>query len=622
MRLSHSLLLLASSAVIVACSQQPRSIVTSTPQNVPTVTVAEQPSDYSSDYWLQQARQASTSPQQYHAFVEASLAFESEGLWQQAAAVLSQLNPNGMSPSDASRYHLAYARWAYSQSDWDTVVQQLAPRTEQFLTKQSRAEVLALLSSASLNRGDYWRSLTWQIQAQRYQDNDAEQQFITLWQIARQVTRKQLPEIVPNDYDSAGWWRLLVNLHRAIEQPQQRATLLQQWLDSYSDHLAANFVKQRFGDWLTPTVQQQQWVALLPLSGRYQSQGEMIRDGIVAALADHPDVAERVEVQFVDTQQQGTEQQRELIQSLGPQLIIGPLLKEQIGHWVQQPVVGVPHLMLNELDDYPSDSPATQTQWFYALDPEDEANQASTLLATQQFADPLVFAPKTGFGERLVTAFQNTRLEFGDDAAETAYYQSTEDMKQQVQKHLGISASQARIQQVKIAAGEEEIFNQPRSRADIGSIYTPASVEQTRLLKPFIDVNVSPFMTPIPVFASSASHDSAINRLSENDLRGVTFTEIPALLPNSHGYEQLKTFMRLRPSVGIALARLTAMGYDAVSLGRRLPLMQQVPGYHYQGLTGELAIGTQRNSHVVGRTLAWGQFGQHMIETVDNPSAQ
>src|SRR5690606_34732887 len=70
-------------------------------------------------------------------------------------------------------------------------------------------------------------------------------------------------------------------------------------------------------------------------------------------------------------------------------------------------------------------------------------------------------------------------------------YRNADDMKEIVQEQLGVSASEARINQVKIAAGRVIVDAQARSRADIDVIYLAGSIEHTRLLKPFIDVNIS-----------------------------------------------------------------------------------------------------------------------------------
>lgn len=107
-----------------------------------------------------------------------------------------------------------------------------------------------------------------------------------------------------------------------------------------------------------------------------------------------------------------------------------------------------------------------------------------------------------------------------------SYFSEREDMKTTVERSLGLTDSQQRIRVVKIAAGKIIVDEQERSRRDISAIYLPGNLQQTRLLKPFIDVSVSPFAEPIPVYASSATHELR-NRLGDSDLNGIIFQTFP-----------------------------------------------------------------------------------------------
>ena len=65
----------------------------------------------------------------------------------------------------------------------------------------------------------------------------------------------------------------------------------------------------------------------------------------------------------------------------------------------------------------------------------------------------------------------------------------------------------------------------------------------------------------------------------------------------------------MRNGWGLSLARLTAMGYDSVSLIQRLEMMNRMPGLVWSGLSGELHI----DNSVVQRKLIWATFSKGEI---------
>ena len=156
---------------------------------------------------------------------------------------------------------------------------------------------------------------------------------------------------------------------------------------------------------------------------------------------------------------------------------------------------------------------------------------------------------------------------------EIVYFNQGKEMQASLKENLDVDASQKRI---KLLTGQlkNKIESEARNRRDIDMIYLIGSAAQTRLIKPYIDVNISPFADIIPVYASSRSHSSFNDKHSSsstNDLQSLTFTQIPWLLTSQ---QQNKTLRQLSdniwPKRSDSLSRIFAMGFDSYHLLSKL----------------------------------------------------
>ena len=111
-------------------------------------------------------------------------------------------------------------------------------------------------------------------------------------------------------------------------------------------------------------------------------------------------------------------------------------------------------------------------------------------------------------------------------------------MQQQLKASLDVDSSQARIADLKIRL-LQSLKTESRNRRDIDMFYLVGSPAETRLLKPYIDVNTSPFAKIIPVYASSRSHSTKQDPSKLSDLRNLVFTQMPWLLNSQQQNTQL-----------------------------------------------------------------------------------
>lgn len=594
--------------LLTQCTSVDRPQQPSTP-TVQTST-SDKPADTqrrSAEHWLQQASVASSTATRLHALLNAAEVYQAQQKWQQSAAILSQLHAAQqqtpqLTPPDFARFALVQAQWLSHQGQWQSAIDILQPQLQRLQTREQRLAALSLMARSYAALKQYWQATQAQIEAEQYNgDATAEQSRDAIWAYLRLTTSAQLPTARPPANQLAGWWRLATLFHQHAGKPTSLAQALQQWQSSYPDHLAAAMV----ADWL-----QQPWqdadaiVALLPLSGDYAPQGIAVRDGLIAAAS-----ANNLRITFIDTYTTTLAEQQSAIIESGVSHVVGPLLKSQVEQWKNQPLPGLYHLLLNETTALPSTINSAELLEF-ALAPEDEARQAARYLAQQSPLTPLVLAASSRASERVVEAFQQQRQLLQQKTAELGWYQSRDQMQAVVEQKLGIEASQQRIREVKIAAGKIIVDEQERSRADLDAVYLPGNLAQVRLLKPFIDVNLSPFAPPLTVYANSDVHQRA-NRDGDADLDGIVFSDAPALV--TQGNDPVAQWLTLRNAANLNEARLFAMGYDSVSLLNHAMALLRFPGVQYEGLSGDLTLAFGR----VQRQLDWATFTRQTVQSIE-----
>ncbi len=565
-----------------------------------------EPSSRSSAAWLDDAqiRQGSA---RIDALLQAARAMQKELNWQGSAVVIGQIERFqeriDLTPEQIQLIAILEARFAAQEARWPYVEKLIAPLLKPRLAPQLEVPTLELALAAAKGQQHWHQAASYQLQLLNYAPEHTEPKAV--WEVLKFVSKPNqldLQTAVKPHPDTLGWYQLLQALHSTNATTEELALRLESWTQEFDRHPALEQVQQ-LKEQIRPTLDRA--VIILPLSGQYREQGQAVRDGMIKALTRQPEL----QATFIDSNRFNFDELPELLQRKQAGLLIGPLLKQNITKIDSDMLPSsLRWLTLNE----PTDGLKTvlSQQNFFALDTETEVQQAARHMASQGFEKPLVLAPESQRGKHLANVFaQAWQAEFADKMrTEIGTYSNTDEMKTAVQDRLGVSASEARIWQVKIAGGKIIVDSQARSRPDIDAIYLVGGIEQTRLLKPFIDVNIAPFMQQIPVFSNSGSH-TLNNDLSENDLDGVHFTDAPWLMPGHQQQAQMKSLLQLRSHWDYNLLRLAAFGHDSILLSQQLALLQTVPGKTLNGLTGALHIERPR----VIRELSWARYRGHQV---------
>ena len=347
-------------------------------------------------------------------------------------------------------------------------------------------------------------------------------------------------------------------------------------------------------------------VLLLPQSGPNERLGDALKAGALAAL-DNKNIDETI---FIDENLSAAEIAVE-IEKIKPDFVIGPLLKANIDKLIAaKTLLDIPTLHLNT---YEGNSISLQ-HYFFALSPEHEVEQALEHFLTKGYQKPMLLAPSDANGQRLVEFFTKQWQRYSDTKPQIGFYDNKKDMPTTIARLLEVDQSKERIDTVK-SLFRREIENEPRSRSDIDVIYILGDAIDTRLIKPFLDVNISTFADRIALYASSKSHSKQIDLTDKGDLDGLYFTELPWMLDGQVKLQNLrKEYDSLWPDQADISQRLFAMAYDAVSISQSIRQLSVMPGDQFNGLSGKLSV---NSNGYIERTLEWAQYTNRRIEPVE-----
>ena len=441
-----------------------------------------------------------------------------------------------------------------------------------------------------------------------------------IWQKLETLSQWQVAQLVNNNPPHIiGWATLLNYCHRFGANPEQFSRYLSLWQQKNSSHPGAYVVKQLQEATMLKSLPENTLVTnienlaiLLPLSGSQQKAGLAAQQGILAAYNNNTET----NVYFIDTNQVDWDSLATHFSELNIDHIIGPLLKPNVEVWLtlsaQHSALQVPTLLLN----LPSQQTLASYQTALSMRPEDEAIQAASTLSQQNYHMPIVLSHNDRVSKRIALAFNQQWQASTGDTVDIVYFDQGKEMQASLKESLDVNASQTRIKQLNSRL-KDTIKSEARNRRDIDMIYLVGSAAQTRLIKPYIDVNISPFADIIPVYASSRSHSNfndKHNPSSTNDLQGLTFTQIPWLLNSK---QQDKTLSKLSdnlwPKRTDSLSRIFAMGFDSYHLVDKAPLMKRAPYIRHFGQTGVLQL---TNENILTRSLIWGQYKNDQVMQV------
>ncbi|GAW94545.1 penicillin-binding protein activator LpoA [Colwellia marinimaniae] len=514
---------------------------------------------------------------------------------------------------------------------------------------------------AALNAQLYAFSLT-QPSAQ------SKQQIEDIWHNLIRLSQWQLSLLALDKApESKGWLRLTVLANKYGGKQGQMQYHLAMWQKKFKRH-PANVIAIQLAEQSIIEKNIENIAVILPLTGKQHAAGLAIQQGILASFAND----DTKKLHFLDSNMVNWYGLSNELATLKIDYVIGPLLKKNVDQYIShtsaqaqsksdymlnansglfninhqdnnnQDVFHTATSVLDQPFDYisainsdsaiesylqggsnskaistlllniPAKASLTEHHTVLSMRPEDEAKQAAATLSRQNYQHPIVLSQKNVVSKRIAQAFVKQWQRITGNTIAVVYYNTGAQMQANIKASLSVDKSKTRINKLKSQLNQS-IKAQTRNRRDIDMIYLVGTPEQTRLVKPYIEVNISPFAKIIPVFASSRSHSTRSDYSSNSDLQGLTFTEIPWLLTSAQNTELATLSQQLWPKRSDGLSRLFAMGYDSYQLISKIPLMQQAPYLQHWGQTGTLKL---NKNNILTRSLLWGSYKNNKVVSI------
>jgi outer membrane PBP1 activator LpoA protein len=320
---------------------------------------------------------------------------------------------------------------------------------------------------------------------------------------------------------------------------------------------------------LPPTVEGPHLALLLPLNSKaFGMHAEAVRNGFFAAARVYGSTALPVNVYAVgDDSQQVVETYIKAL-GAGAKVVVGPLTRNGVTALAESAAVIVPTLALNVPDGR---IPTVPDFYMLGLNAETEARQVAQLAWQDGRRSALTVMGETTLLRRIHQAFVEEFTRLG--GTHLAVLPFTTDPEGLV-----------RIKKAADAAIDTET-------ADMA--FMALDLPRARLTRPYLST--------LPIYATSQVHPGNTGPLVAFDLAGVRFLDMPWLLQPEHPAVML--YPRPDYDDAVEFSRFYALGIDAFRIA--MVLLAGRPQDVFDGVTGQLTLG---QDSLFVRSLTAAQF--------------
>lgn len=601
---------LATVAILASCSTTKPSQPTKSAEKQAEVMPALDTNLTTEQQLAQAASQISANQQDeaLSSLLNASELYLAEAKPHKALWLAKQLN--GLAPSTTEQYRLAIIEAKSLLA--------LARLPDAYLALENANNIKE--KAQLTHRLDYFQTLT-KVQTQRKLPIAAldanlrafaksspatEYDIDIIWQQLCQLSpwqHQQLIKMSPPNFK--GWSKLLAFANQFGDDDARFKRYLRQWQREFSSHPAQYIVARLRQQPPTLTNEYQNIAIIIPLSGKQERAGKVAQQGILAAY----NINSAKTLHFIDSTTLDMTTLNAKLTELKIDYVIGPLLKENVNLYLAQTEITTPTLLLN----LPSAITLLPHQVALSMRPEEEAIQAATTLSRQHYQYPIILSHQDSASRRIAQTFSQQWQHITGKTPEIVFFNSDAKMQNQLKASLGVDLSQQRTKELNRYI-KYSIKSELRNRRDIDMIYVVGLPLETKLLKPYIDVNISPFADIIPVYASSRSHSSKIDKSDNRDLSGLIFTEMPWQLKSTQQNQVLAAqAKKLWPNRSDSLQSIFAMGFDSLALVDKVSAMHNKTYVRHYGQTGILQLGVD---NILTRSLIWGKYSRSKVQEI------
>ncbi|WP_322803580.1 penicillin-binding protein activator [Vibrio alfacsensis] len=525
--------------------------------------------------------------------------------WDQAELLIKRLARQQLTEVQQAEWQLARATIQQKQGNYSQLLKLLNFQPWWKLPSEQWKDYYSLRAEAYQSLNQPFEANRQLVSESQYASS-AEQREISsrIWMNFASYSEYELTALQtdPSEEVLDGWLQLAIYAKTLANNIPQLKTTLERWLSENPSHPAAIYTPSEIQSILSLDIVKPNATALLlPLSGKFAPQAQLIRDGFIFAMMNDATRDPSATLTVIDTHAYSADEIKQRLINENIDFVVGPLQKENV-ELLQSTLdgsetgVAIPALALN----IPEDVQPGTNMCYLALSPEQEVAQAAKYLFSQGYRYPLILAPTGSYGQRVVKAFDEEWDKYSSNKVATSYFGDKRQLQKNINDVFGLQESQQRIAQMQ-SLMRIPLETQPRSRRDVDAVYIVARSSELTLIKPFIEVAINPDAKPPKLFSNSRSNTGGT---TYEDLSGVTYSDIPLLI---NADPTIASEMNeLWSEQSNMEKRLEALGMDAYKLIGELPQMKAVPGYSTSGQTGVLSID---NNCVVQRELSWAERG-------------
>lgn len=299
---------------------------------------------------------------------------------------------------------------------------------------------------------------------------------------------------------------------------------------------------------------------LLPLKSRdYGSAAAAVQQGFMAAAKlDRYSLPIRVYSDF-DEGDGVVNVYRQAVAS-GARAVVGPLTRNGVSALVAEQFIPVPTLTLNIVEGKPA-----QQLYFFGVPTEAEARQIAQLAKRQGLRQAIIVTTRSQWTKRLQSALEEEWLAAGGGILrEIEFNNASTDFL--------------------------DITETPGT-----AIFLAVDTKTARFIRPYLP-------NKLPAYATSQIFSGNDNTLTNYDLNGIRFVDMPWLLQPDHA--AVMTYPRPNPALPIDRERLYALGIDAFRLTRILLSRNPNAALPLDGVTGDIYL----RDHIFQRTALSAVF--------------
>jgi len=261
----------------------------------------------------------------------------------------------------------------------------------------------------------------------------------------------------------------------------------------------------------------------------------------------------------------------------GARAVVGPLTRNGVSALVAEKYIPVPTLALNIVEGEPA-----RRLFFFGMAIETEARQVARLAIQQNLHQAIIVTVRSPLSQRLQAAFEEEwegegrgilrEIEFGNDAGLFADIGDTTDTM----------------------------------------VFIAAEADKARRIRPYLPSKAQ-------VYASSQIFSGNDNTLTNYDLNGIRFVDMPWVLQPEH--PEVITYVRANPPLPISSERLYALGIDSFRLVHLMLAGNLEASLPLDGVSGRIDL----KDHVFYREALPARFieGQaRSLQAAEAPTVQ